>query len=43
MKPNNPQLSNKRYLVPFVLITSLFFLSEAMACVLFVKERERLL
>lgn len=26
MKSNNPQLTNKRYLVPFVLITSLFFL-----------------
>ena len=26
MKSNNPQLANKRYLVPFVLITSLFFL-----------------
>ena len=26
MKSNNPQLTNKRFLVPFVLITSLFFL-----------------
>ena len=25
MKSNNPQLTNKRYLIPFVLITSLFF------------------
>ena len=26
MKSNNPQLTNKRYLIPFVFITSLFFL-----------------
>ena len=28
MKSNNPQLTNKRYIVPFVLITSAFFLWE---------------
>ena len=28
MKSNNPQLTNKRYIVPFVLITSVFFLWE---------------